>query len=92
MEILRQHMASTRIGRNYKTASELSGSWTKVTSFGDGVERTPRSVATAERTSVSAPIDMDTLSLQGKEYHKCGNGDSTRERRCSDAERKRAVG
>jgi len=62
-----------------------------MTSLGDGVEDTPRSVATTERSSVSAPLDPDALSLQGKEYHKCRNGDSTGEGRGSYAEREQAV-
>ena len=58
-----------------------------MTPFGDRVEDTPRSVATVERSSVSAPGDSDPLSLQGEEYHEGGNGDTTRERRGSNAER-----
>lgn len=60
-------------------------------SFGDGVEGTPGSVATVERSSISAPVDLDTLLLQGEEYYKSGKGDSTRECGGSNAERKRAV-
>ena len=77
---------------NCKAVSKLSRSWAKVTHFGNGVESTPSSVATTKRPSVSAPFDHDTLSLQGKEYYECGNGNSTRKRGCSDAERKRTVG
>jgi len=62
-----------------------------MTSLGDGMEDTPRSVATTERSSVSAPLDSDPLSLQSKEYHKCRNGDSTGEGGGGDAERKQVV-
>ena len=65
--------------------SELSESWTKVTSFGDGVEDAPRSVTTVEWPSVSAPLDPDLLVLQGEEHHESRNGNSTSECRRGDA-------
>ena len=71
--------------------SELSGPLTEVGSWGDRVEDTPTSVATFERLSVSAPVDLNTMLLHGKEYHKGGKGDSTRECGSSDAERKQTV-
>jgi len=69
-----------------KKVSEFSRPWAKVSSFGGGVEDTPRSVATVERSSVSTPVDPDVLQLQGEEHHKGGYGDSTGERGGSDAE------
>jgi len=63
----------------------------KVTSFGDGVEDTPRSVTTVKWQSIPAPVDLDTLQLQGEEHHKGGNRDSTGERGGSDAETERVV-
>ena len=71
--------------------SELSSPWTEVGSCGDRVEDTPSSVATLERPSVSVPVDLDTLQLQGEEHHKGRNSDSTRECAGSDAERKQTV-
>ena len=72
--------------------SELSGRWTEVGSFGDGVEDArPISVATLERSSVSAPDDVDTLLLQGEEHHNGGNDDGGRECSASGAERKQTV-
>jgi len=62
-----------------------------MSSCGDGVQGTPRSVATVERSTVSTPIDLETLLLQGEEHHKSGNRDSAGERRSSDAETKRAI-
>ena len=59
--------------------------------FWDGVEDTPRSVTTRERSSVPAPVDLDPLLLQGEEYHKGANGDGTRERGRGDTEGERAV-
>ena len=49
------------------------------------MEDAPSSVATRERSGVSAPIDLNPLLLQGKEYHESGDGDGTRERRGGDA-------
>ena len=76
---------------NDDEVSKLSRPRTKVSSFGNGVEDAPSSIATAERSSVSAPLDLDALLLQRKEYHKCGNGDGTRERGSRDAEREQEV-
>ena len=59
--------------------------------FWDGVEDTPKPVTTRERSSVSAPVDLNPLLLQGEEYHKGANGDGTRERGRGDAEGERAV-
>lgn len=56
-----------------------------MTPLGDGVEDAPGSVATREQSGVSAPIDLNPLLLQGKEYHESGDGDGTRERRGGDA-------
>ena len=64
--------------------SELSGPRAKVTSFGDGVEDAPGSVATVERSGVSDPVDLDTVQLQSEEYHKGGNGNAAGE--CGDGE------
>ena len=64
--------------------SELSRPRAKVTSFGDGVEDAPGSVATFERSSVSDPVDLDTVQLQSEEYHKGGNGNTAGE--CGDGE------
>ena len=66
--------------------SEFSRPWAKVSSFGDGMEDAPRSITTVERSSVSAPLDLDTLQLQGEEHYKGRYGDSTGERGGSDAE------
>ena len=71
--------------------SEFSRPRAKVSSFGDGVEDTPRPIAPVERLSVPSPVDFDTLQLQGEEHHKGGNGDSTGERGGSDAETERAI-
>ena len=64
--------------------SEFPRPWTKVASFGDGVEDAPRSVATVERSSVPAPVDLDTVQLQGEEHHEGGNCNTTGE--CGDSE------
>ena len=66
-------------------ASELSGSWAEMTSFGDRMKDTPRPVATVKRSSVPAPVNLDALSLQEEEYHEGRNSDTTRKRGCSDA-------
>ena len=71
--------------------SELSRPRTEVSSWGDREEDTPSSVASLERPSVSAPVDLDILQLQCQEYHKGGDGDSARECGGSDAERKQTV-
>ena len=71
--------------------SELSRPWTEVSSRGDRVEDTPSSVASLERQSVSPPVDFDTLLLHGKEHHNGGNGDTTRERGGSSADRRQTV-
>ena len=71
--------------------SELSRPWTEVGSRGDRVEDTPSSITTLERQSVPSPVDLDTLPLHGKEHHKGGNGDTTRECGASDAERKQRL-
>ena len=55
------------------------------------MEDAPSSVATRERSGVSAPIDLNPLLLQGKEYHESGDGDGTRERRGGDAKSERAI-
>ena len=47
-----------------------------MTHFGGGVEGAPRPITTAERSSVSTPIELDILQLQGEKYHKGGNGDA----------------
>ena len=70
--------------------SELSRPWTEVSSR-DRVEDTPSSVTTLERESVSPPVDFGTLPLHGKEHHKGGNGDSTRECGGSGADRRQTV-
>lgn len=79
--------ASDRCGQ----VLELSRAGTKVSLRGDGEEDAPRPITTVERSSVSTPIDLDTLLLQGKEHHKSRNCDSARESRGSNAIKKRAI-
>lgn len=71
--------------------SELSRPWAKVTSIGDGVEDASGTIATVEGSSVSDPVDPNTLLLQCEKHHKSGKGDSAGERRGSDAKRERVV-
>jgi len=54
------------------------------------MKRTPSSVATAEWSCVSDPVNRDTLLLQGEEYNEGGQGDGTGERGGCDAKRERA--
>lgn len=65
--------------------SEFSRPRAKMTSLGDGVKNTPRSIATVEWSSVSNPVDLDIMLLQGEEYHEGRNGDSASERGGGDA-------
>jgi len=65
--------------------SELSRPWTEVGSWGDRVEDArPIPIAAVVRQIVSAPVDADTLLLQGEENHNGGNYDSGRECGASD--------
>jgi len=52
--------------------SELANSRTEVLAFSERLESRSRRVKTPERQAISAPVDFNTLPLQGEEYDRGG--------------------
>ena len=66
---------------------ELADSRTKVLAFSEGLESWARRVETLKRQAITAPVNFDTLLLQGEEYDQGRKCNSARESGGSDTER-----
>jgi len=70
---------------------ELADSRTKVLTSSKGLESWARSVESLERQTITAPVDFDTLLLQGEEYDQGRKCNGARESGGSDTGRGKKI-